>query len=173
MGLSERRLLLIEKVVHLPEPPLFGGRLRSTRNQVRAGMRTLIGKLTEDIGQALAERLTKPRQHKAQTPAIRTEIVAINEDADDALARAAAAHMVAGRIDGAQQLRRGGLTDHCARTSALAFRKDAQFSLCPQTANCAMAYCRTGTIYKPLRARSDTQGSLHAAGEGSWEKARF
>jgi len=47
MLLGDGRLLLIEKVVHFPEPPLFGGRFRGARNQGGAGMGALIGKLAK------------------------------------------------------------------------------------------------------------------------------
>ncbi len=55
----ERALVVVEPVVHLPEPALLTRRLRGARHEFGAGMGPLIGKMAKDIGQPLAQNFAQ------------------------------------------------------------------------------------------------------------------
>jgi hypothetical protein len=54
----------------------------------------------DDAGRGQGERLPQSRDHQAPAPAIGAQIVAIDDDAGDAVGCVAATHMVARTIDG-------------------------------------------------------------------------
>ena len=66
-------------------------------------MRALVRKMAEDDTQALAERLAQLREDGTQPAAIGAQIIAIDDDADDAVGGIAAAHMIAPAIDRPQK----------------------------------------------------------------------
>src|SRR5262249_36146978 len=97
---ADRRLLVIKPVMHLPKTALPGGGLCCARDEGRARMGALIRKMTEDIGQTLAESLAQPVENRAKPSAVGAEIVAVEHDVHDTFGGASAAHMIPGEIDG-------------------------------------------------------------------------
>src|SRR5689334_21753213 len=71
-------------------------------------MGALIRKMTEDIGQSLAESLAQPVENRAKPSAVGAEIVAVEHDVHDTFGGASAAHMIPGEIDGPLKSERCG-----------------------------------------------------------------
>src|SRR5215210_5594058 len=72
---GQRRLVLIEPVVHVPEAILFCGRFRRPSKEFGARMRALVREVTEDIRESFAEGSLQLRDDTPQAPAIGAEIV--------------------------------------------------------------------------------------------------
>jgi hypothetical protein len=95
--LRQRRWPLIERVVHLPEAPLQGGGLGRPGGELGPGVSPFVGKLTVDVGQALAHRVTEALDDVAEAAAIGAEIVAKHQHRRRAVATPA--RVVAARVD--------------------------------------------------------------------------
>jgi hypothetical protein len=96
--------MVIEPVVHLPEATLLRCGLGSARDELRARMRPLVRKVSEDIDEALSKRLAQPHEHLAKTPTIGAKKVAIQNDAHHAVrAIAAATYVIPAGVDSMQK----------------------------------------------------------------------
>src|SRR5438046_423511 len=82
-----------------PAPPVLGRGLPRSRSPFGAGMRPRVRKGTEGDHQPRTECLAEAREHRAETTAIRTQEVAVEDDADHAFGGVAAAHVIATGID--------------------------------------------------------------------------
>ncbi len=95
----ERRLVGVERVVHVPEAALAARRLGADRHQGRTRVGALVREMPEGVDHPLAERLAQALQHGPQSAAVRAEIVAVDHDHDTAAACAAATDMIAAAVD--------------------------------------------------------------------------
>ena len=139
LRLADRRLLLVEPVVQLPEAPLFSRRFGRAREQLGARMRPLVGEVAEHVGETLAERLAQAQDHRPQTPAIGTEVVGVENQAHRA-ARRAATHVVAFRLDSPAQS--AGMTVRHAIDTNAARPQFSPSARRPGVRACAMASIR-------------------------------
>ena len=73
-------------------------------HEVGAGMRLLVREVAIGVAQPLAQRVAQARQDAAQAAAIRAEVVGIDHKIDAVARIAAAARVVARRIDLALKL---------------------------------------------------------------------
>ena len=77
--------------MHLPEEALFAGSLGYARNQLRAGMDGFIGKMPEHIDEAIAKRFAQSGKDRPKPPAIRAEVISVENDSYGSFGRRVAA----------------------------------------------------------------------------------
>jgi hypothetical protein len=95
----ERRLFVIESVMHLPEPALVCCSLGCAGGEICARMYALVREMPEDIFKSLTEGLAQPLQDGAKASTIRTEKVAVGNDIDDPGGGISASNVTSRRLD--------------------------------------------------------------------------
>ncbi len=103
--------------MYLPEAALHSRGFGEASDELGARMGALVREVPEHVREALAEHLAQPGEDVAQVPAVRTQEVAEEHEADDVLARSSAAQVIAQGIDGSLEPkgaagRDGGVVRH-------------------------------------------------------------
>jgi len=75
--------------------------------------------MAKDINERLAERRPQLREHEPKPAAVRAQVVAVDDEVDDAALRAAAAHVVPIEVDRAQQPQSIGAFVVCSHVSLI------------------------------------------------------
>src|SRR5205809_2332061 len=118
---AEGRLILVEKIMHLPEPPLGGGRLGGFRGPFRLRVRGGNREVSENELEPRSEFLLDPLHDRVGRPTVGTLVVPVLDEHHSSIGRSL--HMVP-FSDGQSQSRRSVIRlrhDHSPRPGGLSF----------------------------------------------------
>src|SRR5438552_17874150 len=89
---AEGRLILVEKIMHLPEPPLDGGRLGGFRGPFRLGVGSGNGEVSENEPEPSSEFLLNVLHDRVRRPTVGTLVVPVLDEHPSSIGRSL--HMV-------------------------------------------------------------------------------
>src|SRR5438445_4391030 len=118
---AEGRLILVEKIMHLPEPPLGGGRLGGVRCPFRLRLRGGNGEVSENELEPRSEFLLDLLHDRVGRPTVGTLVVPVLDEHHSSIGRSL--HVVP-FSDGQSQSRRSVIRlrhDHSPRPGGLSF----------------------------------------------------
>src|SRR5437879_9334649 len=84
---AEGRLILVEKIMHLPEPPLGGGRLGGFRGPFRLRVRGGNGEVSENELEPRSEFLLDPLHDRVGRPTVGTLVVPVLDEHHSSIRR--------------------------------------------------------------------------------------